>query len=167
MNIVRLLIVAALLLPLTACKTTEKTIVWPDGSTTTEQVRQFDPDRTAQAVRAIVPSAVKLAIAKEPKARGYIEKAQLAVCSIVAAQKDLSPESLRLAVKATGLNDLETPEVQAAVATVYGIYQAYFSDVLQQQFSDNETMQNLSVVLLAVCDALSEGLAEPTVVAND
>lgn len=139
--------------------TTNKTVTSnADGNPATTKGTTLDPERTAEVIRAIIPAAVRLAIAREPDSRVWIHDAQLAVCAISDSKK-VSPKDLKRAVKQSGVQQLQTPEAQAAIEAVYGIYTAYYGDVINQNLSARAQTAALVPVLKAICESLSEGLA--------
>lgn len=159
-NLISISIAAVLwLLLTTGCTTTQQITHWPDGTSTTNAVKQLDPQKTASAIRFIIPSAVTIAVAHEPSAREYIAKAQVAIC-FAASAGQTSPDQLKAAVNATGVREIQTPEAQTAITAVYGIYEAYYGDVIAQKLDQN---QWLIPVLRAICDGLTEGLANAPV----
>jgi hypothetical protein len=153
--IIATLFACALTLTQTGCKTTQTVTLWPDGTATTNTVTRIDPQRTTNAINAIITAGVKVAIATEPKASYYIAKVQVAVCT-VANSGNLTPENLRAAVDATGIKELKAEEVQVAIASIYGIYQFYYGEVVSHQLNQS---QWLVPVLQSICDSLSNGLA--------
>jgi hypothetical protein len=139
---------------LTGCITQQHVTTLPDGTSVTNVVKKLDPQRTAKAIKAIIPPAVTFAVKQEPSSRVYIAKAQAAICFSAAAGK-FSPEELKAAIEATGIKEIQTPEVEAALQAVYGIYDAYYGDVIAQKLNQNEW---LIPVLTAMCDGLTDGL---------
>ena len=127
---------------LTGCVTT------PTGQ------RQLDPQRTAAVIKTIVPPATRYAIAKEPQCRQWLVDVKVAICTLSESGK-VTPDDLKTAVASTGINEIQTPESQAAIQAVYGIYEAYFADVTAQKL---DQVQWLSPVLNAICDGLNDGL---------
>lgn len=145
----------------TGCVSTRTISTDANGVSQTNTVTHLDPQRTANAIQAIIPPAVQLAVAEQPAAREYIVKAQIAVCTAAAAG-NLTPDQLKAAVDATGVKELQTPEAQAAISAVFGIYQAYYGDVVAQKLNQNQWLQP---VLSAICKGLSDGLAAAPVAA--
>lgn len=140
---------------ITGCMTERNVITSPDGTSVTNTVTKLDPVRTGKAIKAIITPATTFAVNEVPEARPYLEKAQVAICTAAAAGK-YSPEELKAAVDATGINEIKTPEVQAAIQSVYGIYDAYYGDVLFQKLNQNEW---LIPVLTSICQSLKDGLS--------
>ncbi len=153
-KLITILGIALAAMVIVGCSTTEKVITLPDGSTATNTTTRLDPVRTSNAIKAILPTAVTFAISQEPSSRVYIEKAQLAVCATASAGK-FSPDELKAAIEATGVKEIQTPEVQTAIQAIYGIYQAYYGDVVAAKLNQNEW---LVPVLSAICDGLRDGL---------
>jgi hypothetical protein len=145
----------ALAFAIAGCTTTTKITNNPDGTSVTNTVTHLDPQRTSTVIKAIIPPAVVLAVNQEPATRQYLEKAQIAVCAAASAGK-FSPDELRAAIDATGVKEIQTPEVQAAIQSIYGIYEAYYGDVVAAKLNGNEW---LVPVLTAICDGLRDGLA--------
>jgi hypothetical protein len=141
----------------TGCMTEQHVTTAPDGTSVTNTVTKLDPARTSKAIHAIITPATSLAVSEEPKVRPYVEKAQVAICTAAAAGK-YSPDELKAAINATGINEIKTPEVQAALQSVYGIYDAYFGDVVAQKLNQNDW---LIPVLSSICESLKDGLAPP------
>src|SRR5690349_7388698 len=112
----------------------------PDGSTvtnivsTTNSVTTIDPVRTSNAIRAIVPPAVKLTITESTNARPIITDIKIVICGL-ASTTHVSPEDLKIAVDSTGIKSIQTPEIEAAIQTVYAIYSAYYGDVVNERLS--------------------------------
>lgn len=148
------LFTAFLAVMLTGCATTQNITQFPDGTSVTNVVTKLDPARTAAALRVIVVTGTRIAVTQDPESREYLSKAQLAICTAAAAGQ-VSPEQLKSAVDATGIKELKTPEAQVAISSVYGIYQAYYGDVVAQKLNQNEW---LVPVLAAICEGLSDGL---------
>lgn len=168
LTLMALLLVSSIFLM--GCRTTEKvtnnTVVTtdPTGVTSTNtvsvtnSVTTIDPVRTSAAIKAIVPPVVRLAIAQKPDLKQYFVDAKVAVCTLTSST-NVSPTDLKLVVAQTKLTQLQTPEVQAAIESIFGIYSAVWGDALNKQLSSNERLAVMVPILQSICEALGEGLA--------
>lgn len=145
---------------LVGCTTVENHTTNPDGSITTNFVKTIDAQRTATAIRNVVPPAVSLACLESTNARPYISDARVAICALADSGK-VTPQDLKGAVDSSGVKSIQTPEIEVAITTVYGIYSAYYGDVINQQLSKNAQTAALVPVLQALCDAIGQGLNQP------
>lgn len=141
-------IMAFALMMATGCRT----VTNADGSTT----QQLDPQRTANVIRAIVPPAVKIAEAQKPEVKKYLIDVQVVTCALTSST-NVSPASLKAAVESTGIKEIETPEIEATIQSIYAIYSAYYGDVVAQKLPAQEWCVP---VLKAICDGVTEGLSE-------
>ena len=142
------------------CKTTTTVSQGPDGSSVTNSVTTIDPARTSAVIKAIIPPAVRLAVTKEPKSYKWITDAQIAICAL-SASTNVTPALLKAVVtQATG--QAPTPEVQATAESIYGIYAAYWQDVVLAKTDQNAQLAALRPVLEALCESLTIGLAGVT-----
>lgn len=128
----------------TGCVSTQNT----DGTVT----RKFDAERTAQVLENMLPPAVKLAVAKEPKSMEWITSAKFVICTLADSGK-VTPQDLKSALAVTHIEEIQTPEIQAVIESVFGIYKAAYAD------SVTAGMQpQMATVLRGICAGLSEGL---------
>ena len=119
---------------------------------------QINPQSTASVIHAIVPPAVRLAVAKQPESAKWILDAQVVICSL-SSSTNVSPASLKAAVASTGIKEIQTPEIEATIESIYGLYSAYYADVVAQKLNAN---QWCGPVLQAICESLTQGLNPPT-----
>lgn len=133
-------------LTITGCKT----VVDQSGSS----AQQLDPQRTAGVIRAIVPPAVRLAVAKYPDTTKWFLDAKVVICAL-STSTNVSPSDLKTAIKSIGVREIQTPEINATIEAVYGIYSAYYADVVRQKLP---AQQWCSPVLSALCESLGQGL---------
>jgi hypothetical protein len=150
---------AAAVITLTGCVTKQTVTQTSPGVFATNTVTTIDPVRTSAAIHSIVPGGVELAVSKAPNVRPYIVDAQVAICSLTDST-NLSPDALKAVVAQTGIQQIQTPEIETVIASVYGLYSAYYGDVINQQLDKNAQTAALVPVLQAICESLGEGLAQ-------
>lgn len=110
--------------------------------------------KAPQLINSIVPSAVKIGIAKEPRAIPYL-RALSTVIKGFALGQDLTPEALEQAIKSAKVDELQTPEAIAVVTSVVGLYKAYYGSYVEQKIADK---QELVAVLNALVKAIDNNL---------
>lgn len=136
-----LMLILSFSLFFTACRTAS------DGT------RQFDATRTATVLRTMLPPAVKVAVSQEPSVKPWIRDAQVAVCLLVDTG-NVTPGDLKAAIATTGIREINTPESQAVIESVFAIYAATYSDAVAKHLDPT----NMVPVLKGICDGLSDGL---------
>ncbi len=142
----------------TGCATGPQVVTNPDGSTVTNTVRHFDPVKTAKVMHQIIPPAVRYADATVPQYRPLIVDAQVAACALVGST-NVTPENIKAVFAQTGINDVQSPEIQGVTVTVYGLYSAFYDDLVTAHLPQNEIVFDMRIVLQGICDSLSAGLA--------
>jgi len=125
--------------------------------TTTNMVRTVDPVRTSQAIRAMVPPLVRLAVTLNTNVTAWVVDAKVGIC-MLSESTNVAPADLKIILAQTGLAHVQTPEVEAAVEAIYGIYSAYWGDAINKQLSGNERLAAMVPVLQSICEALGAGL---------
>ncbi len=125
----------------------------------TNMVRHFDAVKTAKVMHQVIPAAVVYANKSVPQYRQYIVDAQVAACALVGST-NVSPASIHAIFEQAGINNIRAPETEGVAATVYGIYSAFYDDLVTARLPQNEIVANMTVLLQAICDSLSEGLAK-------
>ena len=151
----------------TGCKTTSTVTVHPDGSSTTNTVTHFDATSTVKVMHQIIPPAVKYADQATPQYQQYIVDAQVAACSLVGST-NVTPDALKSVMESTGINGIKTPEIEGVVTSVYGIYSAFYDDLVTAHLPQNQIVDSMTVLLQGLCDSLTEGLnSSPPVVISD
>jgi hypothetical protein len=145
----QIMLAAALGLMLAGCST----VTSPTGVVT----QTFDAQKTASVMRAVIPPAVQFADANAPQYAQYIVAAQVVTCGLVGST-NVTPTAIQTALNATGINEIKTPEIEGVTATVYGIYTAFYADLVTAHLPQSEIVTNTSIVLQAVCDSLTQGL---------
>ena len=135
---------------LTGCSTVQNA----NGTVT----RQFDANKTVSVLHAIIPPAVRFATTTAPQYRVLIVDAQVAACTLVGSS-NVTPANIKVVFDQTGINSIKTPEIEGVTATVYGIYSAFYDDLVTAHLPQNEIMTDMTIVLQGLCDALTQGLA--------
>lgn len=147
--------IAALLL-CGGCATTSTVTTNPDGTLTTNTVTTLDTAKTTNAINAAVPVLVRLAVAKEPACKQYLQDVMLAIILFTQTSQTLDPADLNNALTATGVGALQTPETQAAIDTVVALYQVYFGNAVAAKLAKP---QWLIPVLQSLAEGIQKGLA--------
>lgn len=108
---------------------------------------------TTNFIALIVPPAVRLAVAKEPKAVPYLKDFVTAIALM--SNTNLSPAALSNVLASTGIAALNTPEVTAAVDVVVGLYTQYYGNVVAQKL---DQVAYLVPILQSIATAITAGL---------
>jgi uncharacterized lipoprotein YajG len=123
-------------------------------TTTQDGTRVFDPVKATAVVNVTVPSAVRIAVSKEPKSVQYFRLVSTTIDLLTLGSSDLSPDTLQKALADIGPEVLKTAEAQAAVDAVQALYSAFYADIVAQKLSEKE----LNNVLRALSSAILRGL---------
>lgn len=121
---------------------------------TTGQRVPPDPAKTVAAIRAVVPPAVALAVAEEPRTRVYFAAA-VVVIQTLEAKGPVSPQALQDALAGIGVKELRTDEARVAVAAALGIYSAFWGDAVSAKL---DAAAFAGPVLSALREALIIGI---------
>lgn len=140
---------ALMLLGMAGCATTSTVTVGADGTTTTNTVTILDIPKTTNAINAVVPVAVRLAVEKYPQAKPYFQDVAVAI-SIFATSTNstFSPAELNAAITNTVNSSSVNADVLSAVDGAVALYQAYYGDALAAKL-------NFPVWLVPVLQSLS------------
>ena len=114
----------------------------------------FDSVKATAVVNVTVPSAVRIAVSKEPKSVQYFRLVSTTIDLLTLGSSDLSPDTLQKTLADTGPEVLKTAEAQAAVDAVQALYSAFYADIVAQKLSEKE----LNNVLRALSSAILRGL---------
>lgn len=137
------------------CTTVKTVTTGSDGSTVTNTVKVFDLQLATNSINNIVPGAVKVLVAKEPKAGVYLLDVAGSI-NVFILKGNLSPDNLKKVLASTGLKELKTDEALAITETILALYQTYFGQAVQDGVSQNV---NVLPILRALSDSIMQGLA--------
>jgi len=115
---------------------------------------EFKLEKAPQLINAVVPSAVKIGVAKQPKSEPYLS-ALVTVINGFALGQELTPKALEQAIKAAKIKELETPEALAVTQSVVALYKAYYDSAVTKQIAE---VKHLVPILEALSDAITKGL---------
>ncbi len=144
----------------TGCTTVTTVTPGPGGASVTNQVQHFDPVKVVKVMHQVVPPAVRYANATTPQYRTYIVDAQVAACLLVGST-NVTPANIAAVFAQTGINSIQTPEIEGVTASVYGIYSAFYDDLIAAHLPQTEVVADMTIVLQGICDSLTEGLTPP------
>ena len=152
--------IGALALTLTTgCSTTTTVTANPNGTFTTNTVHQFDAQKTVKIMHRVIPQAVVYANRTVPQYRPFIVDAQVAACALVGST-NVTPENLKVVFAQTGITGIQTPEIEDAVATIYGLYSDFYDQLVAAHLPQDQIVANMTLIIQALCDSLSAGLAQ-------
>jgi hypothetical protein len=114
----------------------------------------FTLEKAPKLINSVVPSAVKMGVAKQPKAEPYL-RSLVTIIDGFALGKDLTPEALEAAIKSAKVKELETPEALAVANSVVALYKAYYDSAVTQKIAE---VEHLVPILEALSSAISKGL---------
>lgn len=123
-------------------------------TTTSDGTKVFDPVKATAVVNVTVPSAVRIAVSKEPKSVQYFKLVSATIDLLTLGSSELSPDTLQKALADIGPDVLKTVEAQAAIDAVQALYAAFYADVIAQKLSERELIN----VLRAMSSAIRRGL---------
>jgi len=116
----------------------------------------FKIEKAPKLINAVVPSAVKIGVKKQPKSAKYLQ-ALVVMLDSFALGEDLSPENLEKVIKTADVKELETPEALSVVSSVVALYKAYYEDAITDKIN---SIDNLRDILEALSKSISKGLIE-------
>lgn len=145
------------------CSTTTTQVVTanPNGTFTTNVIvtHQFDAAKTVKVMNRVVPQAVVYADKAAPQYRQYIVDAQVAACALVGST-NVTPADLKVVFAQTGITTIQTPEIEDAVATIYGLYSDFYDQLVAAHLPQDQIVANMTLIIQGLCDSLSAGLAQ-------
>jgi len=116
----------------------------------------FTLEKAPKLINTVVPSAVKIGVAKQPKAEPYL-RSLVTIIDGFALGKDLTPEALEAAIKSAKVKELETPEALAVANSVVALYKAYYDSAVTQKIAE---VKHLTPILEALSNAITKGLTK-------
>lgn len=128
-------------------------------TTNANGTRSFDAQKTAKVIKTVIPPAVVYADQNAVQYRKFIVDAQVVACSLVGST-NVSPDEIKIAFASTGINEIQSPEIEGVTATVYGLYSSFYDDLISAHLPQDQIVTNATIVIQAICDGLSQGLAE-------
>lgn len=137
------------------CKTVTSTEV-VNGVTNEVSRTTLDPERTAGAIRAIVPAGVAIAIEKDPNSEAYLRATAILLRAVV-SQGQYDPDQVESTLRTISVKELRTTEAKAVIAAALGMYRAYVADVVSAKLG-GETGQWVLPVLKAIADGIFDSL---------
>lgn len=141
----------------TGCMGVQKVSINPiTGISETNTVEQLDPNKVATGLKTIIPGAVKLVPSQY---RIYVVDAQGAACSLIGST-NVTPDDINAIFNQTGIASIKTPEVEGVTVTIYGIYSAFYDDLVLAHLPQNQIVADMTIVLQGICDSLTTGLNE-------
>lgn len=138
------------------CTTVKTVTTAPDGSTVTNTSRVFDLATATNAINNMVPSGVRVLVAREPKSAPYLNDVAVAINTFILGE-NLTPDNLRKVLDSTGVRELRTEEAVAVTETVLALYQTYFGQAVRDNVSQNV---NVVPLLRALANSIDQGLSQ-------
>ena len=118
--------------------------------------KQLLLSETPTLITAIVPPAVKVGIAKQPKMVPYLTDVALAIDTFALGQ-DLSPAALQTVIASAKVKELETPEAVNIVNASLALYKAYYNTAVTNKVA---SVDNLVPILKALSSAITQGITK-------
>lgn len=115
-------------------------------------------EKAPKVIDNVVPSLVKIGVAKQPKSVPYLESLVIVIDSF-ALGEDLSPDELEKVIKSAKIKELETPEALAVVNSVVVLYKAYYDAAVVDKVNSVEHLNN---ILTSLSKAITKGLQKAT-----
>lgn len=125
--------------------------------TTPQGTKTLDIPRTTNAINAVVPVAVRLAVQKQPAARQYLVDAAAAITLFTSTSATFDPDALNAAIKNAVGNDALSPDALAAIDAAVALYKAYYGDALLVKLNNPDW---LLPILQSLSSAITKGLNE-------
>lgn len=139
------LLLSALLIGMTACKTT------PTGS---QQIDPATADKLAPILSGSVAGAVIYAQNKNTNTVTYVTAIKVAIDEFL-LQTNLSPAHLQATLYNLPIKELKTPEAQLIISPLLATYQGFADRPVKDAISKDA---GLVVLLKAISDGLAQGL---------
>ena len=119
--------------------------------TTFKQV--FSPERSVLMVNIAVPPAVRLGLAKEPKARPYLVALADAI-ELFATGTSLTPEALQNVMNTTGVEEFKTPQALVVSDMLMTFYRTFYADAVNAVLDEKKLLPVLEAFVKGIRDGL-------------
>lgn len=129
----------------------------PACVTTPQGTKTLDIPRTTNAINAVVPVAVRLAIQKQPASRQYLADAAAAISLFTSTSATFDPDALNREIQTAVGQDVLSPDALTAIDAAVALYKAYYGDALLARLN---TPDWLLPVLQSLSSSITKGLNE-------
>lgn len=114
-----------------------------------------NPVNAPNLVNIALPSAVRLGVAKEPKAAKYLESVATLIDTVVNTGKPVTPDELHASINNLGVDELKSAQAKAAIDMVVTFYKGFYADAVTSSLGAKQVLP----LLQAISQSIRKGLA--------